>query len=77
MNGIEKARQLLHLSKEYVKKVTGYESGVPTNEQLASLCVLFGLSKEELLKEYVPYSLDEAEIEHLKNFKKMMLAAGR
>jgi len=73
MSGIELARQKLNLSKEYVRRATGYRgSGRPTMSELASLCVLFGLSAEELLKDYPILTEDERVIEHLKSFKEMM-----
>lgn len=60
MSGIELARRKLQLSKEYVENETGYKgSGTPTMSELASLCVLFGVSSEELLKDYPVYSNNE------------------
>lgn len=76
MLGIEKFRQQLNLTKEYVTKVTGYKEGtMPTDEQLASLCILFSVSKEDLLRDYPQVSSDEVVIEHLKHFRNMMKPA--
>jgi len=76
MSGIEIARRKLHLSKEYVENATGYKgSGTPTMSELASLCVLFGVPSEELLKDYPAYTDNERDAEHLQNFKQIMKEA--
>ena len=76
MSSVEWFRRYLNLSKEYIERATGYKgSGTPSMSELASLCVLFGVSSEELLKDYpdvYPHNDEEKEIEHLKNFKAMM-----
>lgn len=49
--------------------------GLPENydkESLASLCVLFGIPKEELEQEYKSYTPEEIDKVHMESFKQIM-----
>lgn len=43
-----------------------------SKSDLASLCVLFGVSKEQLLDEYTPLTAEGRNIASLENFKNMI-----
>ena len=78
MTIFDHVKQAFHLSKGYIERATGYKEGtIPTEEELNSLCVLFGIPKEDLFKEYDPLKNDEIQTQYLKKSKRKKLAADR